>query len=82
MLRRSGKREAGIRQRGALRNSFPSFFFLPFISAERIKKMVAAEAVPPVDVTTRGDGDVIVGYALTEKKCKSLFSPELIAHAR
>jgi len=30
----------------------------------------------------RGDAEVIVGYALTEKKCKSLFSPELIAHAR
>jgi len=29
----------------------------------------------------RGDV-VIVGYALTEKKCRSLFSPELIGHAR
>ena len=28
-------------------------------------------------------GDVvIVGYALTEKKCRSLFSPELIGHVR
>ena len=30
----------------------------------------------------RGETDVIVGYALTEKKCRSLFSPDLIAHAR
>ena len=46
--------------------------------------MVAADAVPSslVDGTTRVEGDVIVGYALTEKKCRSLFSPELIAHAR
>ena len=29
-----------------------------------------------------GESDVIVGYALTEKKCRSLFSPELINEAR
>ena len=29
-----------------------------------------------------GSPDIIVGYALTEKKCRSLFSPELIEEAR
>lgn len=43
--------------------------------------MVAENAVP-LDGATRGPGEVIVGYALTEKKCRSLFSPELIGHAR
>ena len=31
---------------------------------------------------SRGGGEVLVGYALTEKKRRSLFSPELLAHAR
>ena len=31
---------------------------------------------------SRGGGEVLVGYALTEKKCRSLFSPELINEAR
>lgn len=36
-------------------------------------------ATPP---EPRGEDDVIVGFALTEKKCRSLFSPELIRDAR
>ena len=45
--------------------------------------MGAADEVPSlVDGTAREEGEVIVGYALTEKKCRSLFSPDLIAHAR
>ena len=39
-------------------------------------KMGVAEGAPT------GESDVIVGYALTEKKCRSLFSPELINEAR
>lgn len=43
--------------------------------------MGAADAAPPLE-GSRGSGDVIVGYALTDKKCRSLFSPELLSHAR
>jgi hypothetical protein len=44
--------------------------------AEKEQKMGVAEGAPS------GESDVIVGYALTEKKCRSLFSPELIDEAR
>jgi hypothetical protein len=44
--------------------------------AEKEQKMGVAEGAPS------GESDVIVGYALTEKKCRSLFSPELINEAR
>lgn len=43
--------------------------------AEKEQKM-GREDAPPT-----GASDVIVGYALTEKKCRSLFSPELIDEA-
>lgn len=45
--------------------------------AEKEQKMGFREDAPPT-----AQSDVIVGYALTEKKCRSLFSPELIDEAR
>ena len=44
---------------------------------ERVGTTVDAAAAP-----SRGGEEVLVGYALTEKKRRSLFSPELLAHAR
>jgi len=44
---------------------------------EREGTTVDAAAAP-----SRGGEEVLVGYALTEKKRRSLFSPELLAHAR
>jgi len=44
---------------------------------EKEQKMGVREGGP-----STGESDVIVGYALTEKKCRSLFSPELIDEAR
>ena len=44
---------------------------------EREGTTVDAAAAP-----SRGGEEVLVGYALTEKKRRSLFSPELLAYAR
>ena len=44
---------------------------------ERVGTTVDAAAAP-----SRGGEEVLVGYALTEKKRRSLFSPELLAYAR